>query len=325
MDRILSHAGSKSDTVFEIQWKSGDITWLPYYQITHLRALTEYLDLLGKKSIKELPKGTGKPPLEDPQLFLGTLTLDSPPISSPSYPVSHSYKNIIETLVADHCYPDINSTSQHNLYHTLFVHTPLTTTWPRLVNLSYEESTTRISSVYHQPYIDYATLTNPSVSLSMSPKSPSIFDLMRKYVNSLTTALSTPTRWVTSSSADSGTMEHLLVTNGDLVASTWPTTPGTTKLNPLTIPHTFPTSTLLQPKSASPLTSPSDPLMPLRIILSTNTPLSWPRGKRSSERSLRSVANRGFGPSTRASFPHSKRQTTPPTSVAPRSIPGSSN
>ena len=30
-DQIISHAGSGADTVFKIKWKSGDITWLPYY------------------------------------------------------------------------------------------------------------------------------------------------------------------------------------------------------------------------------------------------------------------------------------------------------
>ena len=59
------------DSVFEIKWKSGDITWLPYYQITHLQALTDYLDLLGESHIRNLPRGTGKPPQEDPQLFAG--------------------------------------------------------------------------------------------------------------------------------------------------------------------------------------------------------------------------------------------------------------
>ena len=109
MDRILSHAGSKSDAVFEIQWKSGDITWLPYYQITHLQALTKYLDLLGKKSIKELAEGTGKPPLEDPQVFLGALSLDASPISNPSYSVPHYYKDFVKVSTPDHNFLDNRS------------------------------------------------------------------------------------------------------------------------------------------------------------------------------------------------------------------------
>ena len=74
VDQILSHAGSKTDSVFEIKWKSGDTTWLPYYQITHLQALSNYLDLLGASHVQNLPRGTGKPPNEDPQLFAGSLT-----------------------------------------------------------------------------------------------------------------------------------------------------------------------------------------------------------------------------------------------------------
>ena len=73
VDRILSHAGSKDDSIFEIKWKSGDVTWLPHYQITHLQALTDYLDLLGINQITNLPSGSGQAPREDPQVFLGTI------------------------------------------------------------------------------------------------------------------------------------------------------------------------------------------------------------------------------------------------------------
>ncbi|KAF9470999.1 hypothetical protein BDN70DRAFT_766601, partial [Pholiota conissans] len=47
VDKILSHSGSKENAIFEIQWKAGDITWLPYSQIQDLQALPIYLDLLG--------------------------------------------------------------------------------------------------------------------------------------------------------------------------------------------------------------------------------------------------------------------------------------
>ena len=75
VDFIKSHSGSKSDAIFEVHWKSGDVTWLPYYQITHLQALTDYLDLLGVTWISSLPKGTGHPPADDPQIFLGSMAL----------------------------------------------------------------------------------------------------------------------------------------------------------------------------------------------------------------------------------------------------------
>lgn len=86
VERILSHAGSKYNPIFEIMWKSGDITWLPYYQITHLQALVDYLELFGVKKVSKLPKGTGQPPQDDPQVFLGNVSFSSPPIpiSAPS-------------------------------------------------------------------------------------------------------------------------------------------------------------------------------------------------------------------------------------------------
>jgi hypothetical protein len=59
VDRILSHHGSGTEATFEILWKSGDVTWLPYYQITHLQALTDYLELLKVRKIAKLPKGLG--------------------------------------------------------------------------------------------------------------------------------------------------------------------------------------------------------------------------------------------------------------------------
>lgn len=73
VDRIKSHSGSKSEALFEILWKSGDTTWLPYYQITHLQALTDCMELIGVQKISKLPKGNGKPPTNDPQIFLGAL------------------------------------------------------------------------------------------------------------------------------------------------------------------------------------------------------------------------------------------------------------
>ena len=53
--------GSRQDSVsprfmhghyFQILWNT---MWLPYYQITHLQALTDYLELIGVKKIAQLP------------------------------------------------------------------------------------------------------------------------------------------------------------------------------------------------------------------------------------------------------------------------------
>lgn len=72
--QILSHARSGTDATFKIKWKARDITWLPYYQITHLDALTEYFDLIGVSKVSKLPQGKGTPLSDDPQIFVGPLS-----------------------------------------------------------------------------------------------------------------------------------------------------------------------------------------------------------------------------------------------------------
>jgi hypothetical protein len=95
VDLIRSHTGSGENSVFEMVWKSGDVTWMPYYQIRHLQALETYLELQGVGSVSKLTTGKGKPPQDDPQIVLGAITF-SPPFISPSQrslipaPVSHS-------------------------------------------------------------------------------------------------------------------------------------------------------------------------------------------------------------------------------------------
>jgi hypothetical protein len=96
VERIQSHHGSAEGSTFEIKWKSGDITWMPYYQIQHLQALNSYFEILGIQNISELPKGKGSPPREDPQIFLGAISM-SPPFSTllqhslPIIPVSPTH------------------------------------------------------------------------------------------------------------------------------------------------------------------------------------------------------------------------------------------
>jgi len=98
VEKIQSHAGSGEDSIFEILWKTGDITWMPYYQIKHLQALETYLELMGVESASKLVTGKGKPPREDPQIFLGGISFYSPFLSPyqpsslpiPSKPTGHS-------------------------------------------------------------------------------------------------------------------------------------------------------------------------------------------------------------------------------------------
>ena len=77
VEKIIAHSGSMENAIFQVQWKAGDITWLPYYQIAHLNALPVYLDLLGVENISKLPKGQGTPPTDDPQIFIGSIALQN--------------------------------------------------------------------------------------------------------------------------------------------------------------------------------------------------------------------------------------------------------
>ncbi|TFK60595.1 hypothetical protein BDN72DRAFT_752192, partial [Pluteus cervinus] len=47
VDRITGHSGTGVNSLFEIRWKSGDITWLPYDKVIDLNVLLQYLKLLG--------------------------------------------------------------------------------------------------------------------------------------------------------------------------------------------------------------------------------------------------------------------------------------
>jgi hypothetical protein len=86
VDVIRSHSGSGETSIFEIKWKSGDVTWMPFYQIRHLQAFDAYLELMGVDNASKLVAGKGKPPQDDPQVFLGVMSLNSMEISP--YPCS---------------------------------------------------------------------------------------------------------------------------------------------------------------------------------------------------------------------------------------------
>ncbi|KAJ7799213.1 hypothetical protein B0H14DRAFT_3491861 [Mycena olivaceomarginata] len=76
VERITGHYGRRSEAIFEVLWKSGDSTWMPYDQASKLVALNEYLETIGIPDIKALPYGSGKPPADDPQVFAGSVGLD---------------------------------------------------------------------------------------------------------------------------------------------------------------------------------------------------------------------------------------------------------
>jgi hypothetical protein len=97
VDKIVGHKGVRSDAVFEVKWKSGDLTWLPFDQVDHLDALKEYFNVLGIETVAELTAGIGEPPTDDPQVFLGHLSISILPfhltpmsvVITPTYGLVH--------------------------------------------------------------------------------------------------------------------------------------------------------------------------------------------------------------------------------------------
>ncbi|KAJ7656513.1 hypothetical protein DFH06DRAFT_1328787 [Mycena polygramma] len=73
VDRIVSHYGRRTKALFEILWKSGDKSWMPYDQAKKLQALPEYLEAAGVADIKELSYGAGKPPAGAQELLVGSM------------------------------------------------------------------------------------------------------------------------------------------------------------------------------------------------------------------------------------------------------------
>ena len=77
VDWIISHIEHGKNAEFEIEWASGDRTWLHYRDAVDLVAVQEYLELLGLKDISEL-KDIGKDKdSTDPQMLLGSMGMNS--------------------------------------------------------------------------------------------------------------------------------------------------------------------------------------------------------------------------------------------------------
>ncbi|KAG6863761.1 hypothetical protein C0993_010447 [Termitomyces sp. T159_Od127] len=83
-DKIISHAKSGTDAIFEVLWLVGDKTWLPYDQVQDLNLLQPYLAAQEVNDITGLPLGAGNPPFHDPQTFLGALHFDIYKRSTPN-------------------------------------------------------------------------------------------------------------------------------------------------------------------------------------------------------------------------------------------------
>ena len=55
VDSIVLHPGRGVSSEFELQWKVGDMTWVPYHEVAHLIALDRYCELMGVRGPQNLP------------------------------------------------------------------------------------------------------------------------------------------------------------------------------------------------------------------------------------------------------------------------------
>ncbi|KAJ3487529.1 hypothetical protein NLI96_g3480 [Meripilus lineatus] len=84
VDRIVSHSGKGTEAEFEVQWSTGDVTWVPYHDVKHLQAFEEYCEALGIQKIGQLgAKKDKKQPQPTPQMSAGSIRLELPKIRGP--------------------------------------------------------------------------------------------------------------------------------------------------------------------------------------------------------------------------------------------------
>lgn len=139
IDRIRSHAGKGSDAIFETIWKSGDVTWVPYSTLANLEALTTYLDLLGVDDISHLGEGSGRPPLDDPQVYLGSMALYTPQYKRrPQHPFPMSPTPCLSCSSHQHALPPCSSASHPSLSHSANMPTKLSNLYLFRFNSSYD-------------------------------------------------------------------------------------------------------------------------------------------------------------------------------------------
>ncbi|KAJ3567350.1 hypothetical protein NP233_g6423 [Leucocoprinus birnbaumii] len=74
---IRSHSGSGPNILFKVKWSSGNVIWLPYYQVSHLVAFDHYLNLAGVNGISRLKNSRKGMAEGDLQVSLGFLAFES--------------------------------------------------------------------------------------------------------------------------------------------------------------------------------------------------------------------------------------------------------
>lgn len=83
IEKILAHQGSHLDATFDVQWASGDRSWVPYCDLEHLRPLKEYFEALGVDGVENLGGVSEVSPSDDPQVSLGHMKFAVPRTTHP--------------------------------------------------------------------------------------------------------------------------------------------------------------------------------------------------------------------------------------------------
>lgn len=160
VEKVEGHVGSKDNAVFKIKWKSGDVTWMPYYQIEHLNALAQYFEALGIDNVSNLLPGTASNVPTDAQILLGTLSFL--PIKNPtSLLTSHSFHPPVLS-------PMSNTALTHLYLSRIADHFVL-------VDPDNKENILRITCEQLRAYIDHDSRIRRGITLTAEPAGYSAF------------------------------------------------------------------------------------------------------------------------------------------------------
>lgn len=96
IDKIISHSRKGRRSLFEVRWKAGDVTWMPYEPVRELTALDSYLEACGTSSIDGLDTGRGNPPNVDPPVSV--FSVDHTPERRNRYKKRHNLSSKFSPL-----------------------------------------------------------------------------------------------------------------------------------------------------------------------------------------------------------------------------------
>jgi len=102
VSRVVSHNGQGTDSLFEIEYTTGDRVWLPYHEVSRLEAVGQYLEALGVPSIQHLPR---------------KISTTSPEISAANIGLSLDAGNIVFDVV-DRLINDLSGRSINTAAHS---------------------------------------------------------------------------------------------------------------------------------------------------------------------------------------------------------------